>query len=281
MIPREILFAAMPAEKELLECWLSGLRGSSVNLNVPARGEKRALMDVVRKDAQVMLKDIDERAHRQMEKDEALRRQLVSVFGEDLGSRMRRVESYDISHLMGMDSVGAMVVFEDGRPLKKAYRRFKIKTVGGADDTGSMIEVLFRRFRKAVENDPAFSRLPDVILMDGGIGQVNAAKSVLAALRLDIPVAGMVKDDKHRTRAILFEGKETSLKGMQELFAYCGRIQEEVHRFAIEYHRSLRGKSMSRSVLDGIPGIGEKRKLSLLEHFGSVDAIKVYYINAE
>ena len=273
-VPKEILVADKPADAELLEGWLSGLRGSSVSLLVPARGEKRALMDVVRKDAQMMLKDIDERAHRQIEKDEALRRQMEEALGEELGARVRRVESYDISHIQGVDSVGAMVVFEDGRPLKKAYRRFKIRTIEGNDDTASLTEVLFRRFKKAKDGDAGFSELPDLILMDGGAGQVNAAKDVLLALGLDVPVAGMVKDDKHRTRALLYEGRETELKGRQELFAYCGRLQEEVHRFAIEYHRSLRGKSVRRSVLDSIPGIGEKRKMSLLNTFGSVDAIK-------
>ena len=279
-IPKEILLPKKPDDLELLEQWLGGLRGSLVSINVPSRGEKRALMDVVKKDAQVMLRDIDERAHRQLEKDEALRRQMEEVFGEDLGSRIRRVESYDISHIMGVDSVGAMVVFEDGRPLKKDYRRFKIRTIEGADDTGSMTEILFRRFKKAVDGDPSFSHLPDMLLMDGGVGQVNAAKDVLNALKLDIPVAGMVKDDKHRTRAIYFEGSETPLRGMNELFAYCGRIQDEVHRFAIDYHRSLRGKSMYKSVLDEIEGIGEKRKLALLNHFGSVDAIKAASLEA-
>ena len=274
MVPKEILVRDMPADRELIEGWLSGLRGSSVVLAVPARGEKRALMDVVRKDAQMMLKDIDERAQRQIERDEALRRQMKEAFGEELGGRLRRVESYDISHIQGVDSVGAMVVFEDGRPLKKAYRRFKIRTIEGNDDTASLTEVLFRRFKKAKDGDPGFSELPDLVLMDGGAGQVNAAKDVLFALGMDVPVAGMVKDDKHRTRALLFEGAETELKGRQELFAYCGRLQEEVHRFAIEYHRSLRGKSVRRSVLDSIPGIGEKRKMSLLNTFGSVDAIK-------
>ena len=273
-IPKEILLTKMPSESGLLAEWLSKLKGSSVSLAVPARGEKRALMDVVKKDAQLMLKDIDERAHRQMERDEALKNQMAEVFGEELAESIRRVESYDISHIMGTDSVGAMVVFEDGRPLKKAYRRFKIRTIEGADDTASMTEVLFRRFKKAAEGDPSFSQLPDMVLMDGGAGQVNAAKDVLAALKLGIPVAGMVKDDKHRTRAILFEGSETPLKGRNELYSYCGRIQEEVHRFAIEYHRGLRGKAMHRSVLDDIPGIGEKRKLALLSHFKSVDAVK-------
>ncbi|MBR6237376.1 MAG: excinuclease ABC subunit UvrC [Firmicutes bacterium] len=310
-VPKEILLAQMPPEKELLEQWLSGMRGSSVSFLVPMRGEKRALMDVVRKDAEVMLRDIDERARRQQEKDESLRKQLVRVFGEELGGRLNRVESYDISHIQGVDSVGAMVVFEDGRPNKKAYRRFKIRTIEGNDDTASLTEVLFRRFKKAKEGDPGFAQLPDAVFMDGGAGQVNAAKDVLFALGLNVPVAGMVKDNKHRTRALLYEGVEypltavrgsgkdgldpvrggstgdaakggsaagdeapEALGGMRELFAYCGRLQEEVHRFAIEYHRSLRGKAVKRSVLDNVPGIGEKRKLSLLNTFGSVDGIK-------
>ncbi len=299
-VPKEILLAQMPPEKELLEQWLSGMRGSSVSFLVPMRGEKRALMDVVRKDAEVMLRDIDERARRQQEKDESLRKQLIRVFGEELGSRLSRVESYDISHIQGVDSVGAMVVFEDGRPNKKAYRRFKIRTIEGNDDTASLTEVLFRRFKKAKEGDPGFAQLPDAVFMDGGAGQVNAAKDVLFALGLNVPVAGMVKDDKHRTRALLYEGTEypltavrggsagdaakggsaagdeapEALGGMRELFAYCGRLQEEVHRFAIEYHRSLRGKAVKRSVLDNVPGIGEKRKMSLLNTFGSVDGIK-------
>jgi excinuclease ABC subunit C len=221
-----------------------------------------------------MLRDIDERARRQQEKDNALRQQLIRVFGEELGGRLNRVESYDISHIHGVDSVGAMVVFEDGRPNKKAYRRFKIRTMEGNDDTASLTEVLFRRFRKAKEGDPGFAQLPEAVFMDGGAGQVNAAKDVLFALGLNVPVAGMVKDDKHRTRALLYEGVEYPLEGMRELFAYCGRLQEEVHRFAIEYHRSLRGKAVKRSVLDNVPGIGEKRKLSLLNTFGSVDGIK-------
>ena len=273
VIPKDILSPVMPAESELLENWLSGLRGSAVTLNVPARGEKRALMDVVKKDAQVMLRDIDERARRQQEKDDAVRRQLIEVFGPQLGARINRVESYDISHIQGSDSVGAMVVFEDGRPLKKAYRRFKIHTEGN-DDTGSLTEVLFRRYRRVKDGDPGFTELPDAIFMDGGAGQVHAAEDVLAALGFDIPVAGMVKDDKHRTRAILYKETEVPLAGKHELFAYCGRIQEEVHRFAIEYHRGLRAKSTSRSVLDNIPGIGEKRKMALLNTFESVDAIK-------
>lgn len=274
LIPKEILLSELPEDAELLEDFLSSQRGSKVSVVVPERGEKRALMDVIRKDAFMMLSDIDERTRRQLDRQEEVTKALKQVFGDELGGRIHRVESYDISNIGGMDSVGAMVVFEDGKPLRKAYRKFKIKTVDGPDDTGSLTEVLFRRFSRAKEGDPGFAVLPDIIFMDGGAGQVSAAQNVLAALKINIPVAGMVKDDKHRTRALLWQGKETELKGMTELFSYCGAIQEEVHRFAVEYHRNVRGKSLQRSVLDGIEGIGSKRKAALFEKFGSIENIR-------
>ncbi len=274
IVPKELLLAERPEDASLLEDWLSGLRGSRVQISVPERGEKRALMELVKEDVSRMLRDLDERAQRQIEKDEGVRMGFRMVFG-DLADEIHRIESYDISHTAGRDSVGGMVVFEDGRPLRKAYRRFRIKTVeGGNDDTGSLQEVLFRRFQKAKEGDPGFLPLPDLILMDGGIGQVHAAEAVASALGIDVAIAGMAKDDKHRTRAIVFRDEETALKDCPQLYSFCGTIQEEVHRFAIDYHHKLRGKQMSRSVLDEIPGIGEKRKLALLAAFGSVEAIK-------
>ena len=274
MIPKEILVQTLPKDAELLEDWLSTQRGSAVKLSAPARGEKRALMDLVRKDVDEMLKDIDERTRRQMEKERSVQLGLAYVFGEEAAQQIHRVESYDISNINGLDSVGAMVVFYDGRPMKKDYRRFRIKTVEGPDDTGSLQEVLFRRFKEALAGNPGFTDLPDLILMDGGIGQVHAAQAVLRALKLDIRVAGMAKDDKHRTRALVYMDQEYDLKHQSDLYSFLGTIQEEVHRFAIEYHRKLRGKQMTRSVLDGIEGIGEKRKLALLSHFGSVDNIR-------
>lgn len=274
MIPKEIMVSKLPKDSELLSEWLSVQSGHKVEITSPQRGEKRALMDVVQKDAQIMLIDIDARANRQIEKNEKITSGLCEIFGEELGKKIRRVESYDISNIFGVDSVGAMVVFEDGYPLKKAYRRFKIRTVEGADDTGSLLEVLFRRYKNAVDKVPGFEVLPDAIFMDGGAGQVTAAKNVLNALHLDIPVAGMVKDDHHRTRALLYEDVEYPLKGKTELYTYFGSIQEEVHRFAIEYHRSIRNKSVQRSVLDNIEGIGPKRKTELLNKFGSVERIK-------
>ncbi len=274
MVPKEILVTKLPQDAELLMQWLSDQRGSKVTLLAPMRGEKKALLDLVRKDVDEMVKDLDERAKRQLEKEAAVKSGLADVFGEELAGHIHRVEAYDISNINGVDSVGGMVVFMDGRPYKKAYRRFKIKTIEGADDTGSLQEVLFRRFSEALNGNPSFVELPDLILMDGGLGQVHAAQAVLNALKIEIPVAGMAKDDKHRTRALIYNETETPLKPHPQLFAYVGAVQEEVHRFAIEYHRKLRGKELTRSVLDGIPGIGEKRKLALLSELGSVDAIK-------
>jgi excinuclease ABC subunit C len=274
LIPKEILVTKLPADAALLEDFLSAQRGSRVQLLAPARGEKRALLELVRKDVDEMVKDLDERAKRQIEKEAAVKSGLADVFGADLAERIHRVEAYDISNINGVDSVGGMVVFMDGRPYKKAYRRFKIRTIEGADDTGSLQEVLFRRFSEGLKGNPSFAEMPDLILMDGGLGQVHAAQAVLTALKLDIPIAGMAKDDKHRTRALIYREEETELKGHAQLFAYVGAVQEEVHRFAIEYHRKLRGKALTRSVLDGVPGIGEKRKLALLAELGSVDAIR-------
>lgn len=274
MIPKQILVSSNPADKELLEEYLSRERGSNVSITLPQRGEKKALLDVIRRDALLMLSNLDERANRQIEKNEKVYEGLKEIFGED-AKKIHRVESYDISNIFGVDSVGAMVVFEDGVPLKKAYRRFKIKTIEGANDVGSLTEVLFRRFRNAVSGMPGFEILPDAIFMDGGEGQIGSAKDVLNALGLtDIIVCGMVKDDKHRTRAILYNGEEYPLRGKPELFSYVGAIQEEVHRFAIDYHRNLRNKSVQVSVLDKIPGVGPGRKADLLSKFGSVEAIK-------
>jgi len=275
VIPKEILLEKLPGDSKLLEEWLSQQRGSRVSLICPQRGDKRSLLQLARQDVDRMLDDIDERARRQVEKEEGVQRGFEHVLGAELAAGVHRIEAYDISHIMGTDSVGGMVVFRDGRPERKSYRRFKIKTVeGGNDDTASMQEILFRRFRNAKEGNPGFTDLPDLILMDGGAGQVHAAEAVLRALKLDIPVAGMAKDDKHRTRALIYHGAETDLRSVPGLFPFIGTVQEEVHRFAIDYHRKLRGKALNHSVLDDIPGVGEKRKLALLAKYGSVEAIK-------
>lgn len=274
LIPKEILTEELPADAPLITQWLTAQRGSNVALTAPQRGEKKALLSLVKQDVEEMVKGLDDKAQRQKEKQNAIIESLAEIVGASCAANIRRVEAYDISNINGIDSVGSMVVFMDGRPFKRGYRRFKIRTIEGANDVGSLQEVLYRRFRRAEEKTPGFEDLPDMILMDGGQNQVNAARQVLTALQLDLPIAGMVKDDKHRTKALLYNQTEVDLKSKPELFSFIGAVQEEAHRFAIDYHRKLRGKKLSRSVLDGITGVGEKRKLSLLSYFGSVDAIK-------
>ncbi|MGI6727349.1 MAG: excinuclease ABC subunit UvrC [Anaerovoracaceae bacterium] len=187
---------------------------------------------------------------------------------------INRIEAYDISHIAGTDSVGAMVVFKEGKPQRKEYRRFRIKSVSGIADTDSLKEVIYRRMTRGLAHDPGFSILPDIILVDGGRDQVNAVKQVLAESEVKIPVAGMVKDEKHRTRGLILMGKEIDINENRKLCRYITTIQEEVHRFAIEYHRSLRTKRLQKSILDDIPGIGTKRKQALLSYFGSIEKIR-------
>lgn len=273
MIPKEILVECDLPDSVLLEKWLSGLKGSNVTITKPQRGEKRALMELAKKDAERMSEFFLEKAKNQKEKWENARSMLQEVMGRELSVKGLRIEAYDISNTSGIDSVGAMVVFEDGRPVPKAYRRFKIRSIEGADDTGSLQEVIYRRMKRGLSGDPGFKPLPDLILMDGGKNQINAVIQVLEALKIDIPVAGMVKDERHRTRGLIFEGKEYNLRKYPSLFHHIGTIQETVHKYAVEYHRGLRTRKMKRSLLDNIPGIGEKRRNALLDHFGSIEAI--------
>lgn len=274
LIPKEILVEKLPGDAALLSEWLTVQKGSRVTITVPSRGERRALLALVRQDVEVMVRTLDERVVRQKEKQASVEAALAEVLGDRAAGPVRRIEAYDISNINGVDSVGGMVVFSDGQPFRKGYRRFRIRTVDGADDTASLQEMLFRRLRKAGEGAPGFERLPDLLLMDGGKAQVNGAVKVVKALGYDIPVAGMVKDDKHRTRSLLWEDREIPLRGRQELFAFIGAVQEEVHRFSVDYHRKLRGKKLSRSALDLIEGVGQKRKAALFAHFGSIEAIK-------
>jgi len=275
MIPREILTEAEPADKELLEDWLTEKRGSSVKITVPQRGDKKALLDLAKRDVVEMMKTLDEKAGNLREKNAAICSALEGLTGMARESgKDWRVEAYDISNTNGVDSVGAMVVFEGSVPMRKDYRRFRIRTVEGPNDFGSLQEVLYRRFRRGLQGDQSFVKLPDLLLVDGGKPQVSAAEQVLKAMKIDIPVAGMVKDDKHRTRGLIYRDQETDLKENPVLFRYIASIQAEVHRFAIEYHQGLRKKSLQRSVLDTIEGIGEKRRNALLAHFGSIDRIK-------
>ncbi|MGI6751410.1 MAG: excinuclease ABC subunit UvrC [Anaerovoracaceae bacterium] len=273
VIPKEILVEMDLSDKELLERWLSNLRGGSVKINNPKRGEKHALIELAKKDARQMEEYFREKARNQKEKSERITSILCHITGRELPAEGLRIEAYDISNTGGMNSVGAMVVFEDGRPVPKSYRRFKISTVEGADDVGSLQEVIYRRMKRGLSGDSGFDHLPNLILVDGGKNQVKGVEKVLYALKSDIPVLGMVKDDRHRTRGIVFGHEEFNIKKYPFLYHYIGLIQETVHRYAIEYHRGLRTKKMKGSILDDVDGIGEKRRNALLNHFGSIEAI--------
>ena len=282
VVPGEIIVAQPLKESELLEQFLEAQGGRKVKITVPQKGDKRALLELARRDVVELSKTIELKVSSASEKEKALTEALSEIlkrFYPQDAERSRknsyRVESYDISNTNGVDTVGAMVVFSNLKPVKKDYRRFKIRTVEGQDDYGSLAEMLERRFKRALEGDSGFAVLPDLILMDGGRGQVSTAEKVLRGLGLDIPVLGMAKDDSHRTRALVnVYGDEILLKDDPLLFKYCGTIQEEVHRFAIDYHRNLHNRNTIGSVLDNIEGIGPVKRNALLSSFDSVEDIK-------
>ena len=277
--PKEILTEEALSDANILSDYLSQLWGRKTSVFMPLKGEKKAILDLARKDVVEMAKTIDDRAEARAEREDSLRKQIDAVYScLKNGLHGYRVEAYDISDINGVDSVGAMVVFDGSRRLKKDYRRFKVKTVEGPDDYGSMQEVLYRRFKRAQADDAAFNTYPDMLFIDGGKGHVAAANKVLRAMQIDIPAFGMAKDDSHRTKELVYEKdgefSMIQIKDSPLLFKYVGNIQEEVHRFAIDYHRTLRTKNMLTSVLDEIEGIGPVKRNSLLAYFGSVDRIK-------
>ncbi|OPJ65115.1 excinuclease ABC subunit UvrC [Clostridium oryzae] len=271
-------------DSDLLEEWLSARKGSKVDIKVPKRGEKKSLLDMVKNNAKITLEQFKTKLIKDKQMNETAIRQLSEVL--ELDDVPHRIESYDISNIQGFDSVGSMVVFEEGKPKNSDYRRFKIKTVQGANDYDSMREILDRRFSHGIEEIKSiqqrnlqysmgkFCIFPDVILMDGGRGQVNIALQVLEKYGINIPVCGMVKDDKHNTRGLIYNNEELPISSNSEVMKLITRIQDEVHRFAISYHRTLRDKRVLHSLLDEIPGIGEKRRKELLKKFGSVNNIK-------
>lgn len=281
-IPKEILVEDGFEDMEIIAKWLSEKRGTKVHIKVPMRGDKNHLMEMVRKNAMDTLNQYGDRLKRKLEENQKALRELERALG--LKDIPRRIEAFDISNIQGVQSVGSMVVFENGQPKNSDYRRFKIKSVIGPNDYASMEEVIYRRFNRGikekeliVENNiqiESFSIFPDLIMIDGGKGQVNIAKRILNDFGIDIPICGLVKDDFHRTRGIMFNGNEVSLPMNSDGFKLITRIQDEAHRFAISYHRSLRDKKMIKSILDDINGIGDKRKKALLKAFGSVDNIK-------
>lgn len=270
-IPKEIMLSADISDKEVMEKWLSEKRESRVHIMIPKKGSKEKLVSLAEKNARLVLDQDIER----LKKEEAATAGAVAELGNLLGiDSLKRIEAYDISNISGFQSVGSMVVYENGVPKRADYRKFKIKSVKGPDDYASMREVLTRRFKRAIEGSSGFEELPDLILMDGGKGQVNVCLQVLEEMNLNIAAAGMVKDDKHRTRGLYFNNSEIIFERNSECFHLITRIQDEVHRFAITYHRLLRSKGQIHSVLDDIPKIGPARKKELLRHFENTEQIK-------
>lgn len=280
----KIIYVSAIQDSDIIEQWLSLKAGYKVGIKIPQIGEKKKVLDMVKSNAKITLEQFKDKIAFDRELDNKALEQLRNAIGLD--EIPKRIEAYDISNIMGMDSVGTMVVFERGKPKNSDYRRFKINTVNGPNDYDSMREILSRRFlhgigevKKIQENEmnidaTKFSVFPDLILMDGGRGHVNVALEVLNELNINIPVCGMVKDNKHRTRGLIYDNIEVPLGINSQVMHLITRIQDEVHRFAITYHRSLRDKRTLLSVLEGIPNIGAKRRRELLKKFGSVDKIK-------
>ena len=271
-IPGEIMLQTEIEDAQIIEDWLSARRKQRVHIRVPKKGTKEKLVELAKENAWMVLSKDKERIKR----EEGRTIGAVKEIEEWLGLKnIVRMEAYDISNISGFESVGSMVVYEKGKPKRSDYRKFKIKWVQGPNDYASMEEVLTRRFTHEAKGEfDSFSRLPDLILMDGGRGQVNIALKVLNELGINIPVCGMVKDDNHRTRGVYFNNVEIPIDTSGEGFHLVTRIQDEAHRFAIEYHRSLRGKEQVHSVLDDIPGIGETRRKALMRRFRSIENIR-------
>ncbi|MCQ2506273.1 MAG: excinuclease ABC subunit UvrC [Lachnospiraceae bacterium] len=265
-IPKEILLSDDIEERELIEKMLSEKAGRKVSIILPVLGEKERLVELACNNAMINLSKDNDKFRIEKAKTEGAVDDLANILGLD---SVKRIESYDISNINGFENVGSMVAFENGKKKPSDYRKFKIKSFEGQDDYASLREVLTRR----LGHEKDLSRYPDLILMDGGKGQIGIALEVMNELGIHIPVCGMVKDDRHRTRGLIFNNEELPLDTHSEVFHLITRIQDEVHRFAIEYHRSLRGKAQIHSILDDIDGIGDKRRRALMKHFGSIEEI--------
>lgn len=284
-IPRELMLQYEIEDAELIEKWLSERKGSRVYLKVPKIGSKEKLVELAAQNAKLVLSQDREKLKREEGRTIGAVKEISDLLQLPL-TGTARMEAYDISNINGFENVGSMVVYEKGKPKRSDYRKFKIKSVSGPDDYACMREVLTRRFRHGMEESKeleeqemdqeygSFTKFPDLILMDGGRGQVNIALSVLEELEIDIPVCGMVKDDNHRTRGLYYHNIELPIDTHSEGFKLITRIQDEAHRFAIEYHRSLRSKTQVRSVLDDIPGVGPARRKALMRHFKSLEEIR-------
>ena len=263
-IPREIMLQYEIEDAALIEEWLSGRKGQKVHIQVPKKGQKEKLVELAKKNADMVLMQDRERIRREEGRTIGAMKEIANLLNLP---KLERVEAYDISNISGFQTVGSMVVFEKGRPKRSDYRKFRIRGVQGADDYASMEEVLTRRLSH-------YENYPDLIMMDGGRGQVNIALKVMQQLNIEVPVCGMVKDDKHRTRGIYFHNVELPIDRDSEGFRLVTRIQDEAHRFAIEYHRSLRSKEQVHSVLDDIKGIGPARRRALMKAFQTLDDLK-------
>lgn len=277
-IPSILMMQYEPEDAELIEQWLTNASGHKVRIAVPIRGQKEKLIQLAYENAQIVLNKDREKIRLEEARTTGAVRELSEMLGIPEG--IHRMEAFDISNTSGIESVGSMIVYEDGKPKRNAYRKFKIRTVKGPDDYKSMEEVLTRRFTHGLKEQregteqAKFAEFPDVIMMDGGRGQVNVALRVLENLGLTIPVCGMVKDDRHNTRGLYYHNEELPIDRHSELFKLITRMQDEAHRFAIEYHRSLRGRDQIRSVLDDIPGIGPARRRALMRRFGDISKIR-------
>ena len=282
-IPREVMLPEAIEEAEILESWLTQKRGARVYIRVPQKGMKEKLVELAQKNAQLVLSQDREKLKREEGRTIGALKEIEKLLGME---QLVRVEAFDISNTNGFETVGSMIVYEKGKPKRSDYRKFKLKTVSDPDDYASMHEVLTRRFthgmreleelegKELSEEYGSFTRFPDLLMMDGGRGQVNIALKVLDELKLNIPVCGMVKDDNHRTRGLYYKNVEIPIDRGSEGFKLITRIQDEAHRFAIEYHRSLRSKEQVHSVLDDIAGIGPARRKALMKKYQSLEAIK-------
>ena len=282
-IPRELFVPTEIEDEELISKLLSRNQNFTVKIVKPKKGQKEKLVELANKNARNLLEQNKEKYRREKQKTIGAVKEIEELLNL---TNIHRMEAYDISNTNGYESVGSMIVYEDGKPKRNSYRRFKIKWIKGADDYGSLAEVLTRRFshgleeREKMDEDGrdyelgSFSKFPDIIMMDGGKGQVNVALEVLDKLHLNIPVCGMVKDDNHRTRGLYYNNIEIPIDRNSEAFKLITRIQDEAHRFAIEFHRSLRSKKQVKSILDDIPGVGPARRKALMQHFKSIDNIK-------
>ena len=279
-IPKEVILQCEIDDFDLISQWLSEQKGQRVNVLVPQKGERKSLVLMAQNNAKIVLDKFGAEIRREHKRTKGALEEIQKALNIDF--ELNRIESYDISNTQGFESVASMVVFENGLPKRSDYRKFKIKTIIGPDDYGSMEEVITRRFTRYINETSGdenvkkagFDKKPDMIFLDGGKGQISAVQKALTNLNLYVPVCGMVKDDRHRTRALMYNGEEIELPYTSEGFKLLTRIQDEVHRFAIEYHRKLREQKQVHSILDDISGIGSVRRKALMKHFGDINAIR-------